>query len=107
MDFGQTVINLLEKNNMSQRTLAQRLKIAPTTLNGYIRNKHEPDYVTLIAIADIFGVSADYLLGHKTKEKPAEKILAKKFSALDSSQQELVLGMIELMLRQNEKKNTK
>lgn len=107
MNFGYTITNLLEKNNMSQRMLAQKLKIAPTTLNGYIKNKHEPDYNTLINIADIFGVSVDHLLEHKVRERPAEKVFAKKFASLDSSQQELVIGLIELMCRQNERKNQK
>ena len=59
MNIGNVIINLLDKNNMSQRELAVKLKIAPTTLNGYIKNKHEPDCTTLKSIAKIFGVSAN------------------------------------------------
>lgn len=56
MNIGNTILNLLDKNNMSQRELAIKLQIAPTTLNGYIKNKHEPDCTTLKSIAETFGV---------------------------------------------------
>ncbi len=104
MDIGYTITNLLEKHNMSQKALAELLKIAPTTLNGYIRNKHEPDYKTLIQIADIFGVSVDFILEHKVREPAAEKLFAKKFTALEPQQQEIIIGMLEIMTRQNGRK---
>lgn len=57
MNIGNVIINLLDKNNMSQRELAVKLKIAPTTLNGYIKNKHEPDCTTLKHCKNIRSVS--------------------------------------------------
>lgn len=42
MNIGNVIINLLDKNNMSQRELAVKLKIAPTTLNGYIKISMNP-----------------------------------------------------------------
>ncbi|WP_295216199.1 helix-turn-helix transcriptional regulator [Ruminococcus sp.] len=99
--FGDILLNLLEKNNISQRELAAALQIAPTTLNGYIKNKHEPDYKTLIRIADTFQVSVDELLGHEVKRSQQEMSISASFSLLTNNQKELVTEMIQLMLRQN------
>lgn len=43
-NIGSVILQLLESSGMSQRELAKRLHIAPTTLNGYIKSSHEPDY---------------------------------------------------------------
>ena len=39
------------------------MNIAPTTLNGYIRNTRQPDFELVKKIADKLGVSVDYLFG--------------------------------------------
>lgn len=47
MDFGQRLLQLLYHHGISQKQLALELKIAPTTLNGYVNNRREPDYKIL------------------------------------------------------------
>lgn len=104
MNIGNTILNLLDKNNMSQRELAIRLQIAPTTLNGYIKNKHEPDCTTLKSIAEIFGVSIDYLLDYIPCEKGEEKQLINDYYKLTVQQKELLTAMINVMIKQNSNK---
>lgn len=101
MNIGNTILNLLDKNNMSQRELAIKLQIAPTTLNGYIKNKHEPDCTTLKSIAEIFGVSIDYLLDYIPCEKSEEKQLINDYYKLTVQQKELLTAMINVMIKQN------
>ena len=104
MDIGYAIQNLLDNNNMSQKELAEKLQIAPSTLNGYIKNNHEPDYKTLICIADFFNVPVDYLLNRTTKSKPAETKLIENFRSLDNGQQEIICSLAEMMIKQNKKK---
>lgn len=101
MNIGNVIINLLDKNNMSQRELALKLKIAPTTLNGYIKNKHEPDCTTLKNIAKIFGVSIDYLLEYIPYEDNEEKQLVSDYHKLTEQQKELLTAIIKVMIKQN------
>lgn len=101
MNIGNTILNLLDKNNMSQRELAIKLQIAPTTLNGYIKNKHEPDCTTLKNIAEIFGVSIDYLLDYIPREKSEEKQLLNDYCKLTVQQKELLTAIIQIMIKQN------
>lgn len=70
MNFGNRLEILIEENEISQKQLAQKLNIAPTTLNGYLHNYREPDFSTLIRFADYFNVSTDYLLGISEIKKP-------------------------------------
>ena len=62
MKFGARLENLLEERNISQKQLSRELHIAPSTLNGYLRRNREPDFTTLIELAEYFEVSTDYLL---------------------------------------------
>lgn len=48
---------------MSQVSLALDLETFQNTISRYERLERQADYQTLIAIADYFDVSLDYLLG--------------------------------------------
>lgn len=52
---------LMFENNIKQNELAKEMHINTTTLNNYVNHKTEPDINTLIALADRFNVSLDYL----------------------------------------------
>ncbi len=53
---------------ISQKELAKMLGIAPATLSGYESGTHDPKSDILTMIADICGVSVDFLLGRKHEE---------------------------------------
>ena len=48
----------------SQYAFAQAFGVAQSTVAGWEGGKREPNYATTIRLADFFGVSVDYLLGH-------------------------------------------
>ena len=48
---------------MSQIALAMVLNMSQNSISRYETGEREADYETLIAFADYFGVSVDYLLG--------------------------------------------
>lgn len=53
---------LRKQHNITQIKLAMDLSISQNTISRYETGEREADYKTLIAIADYFGVSVDYLL---------------------------------------------
>lgn len=57
--------------NMTQAKIAADLAITPQALSYYL-NGREPDYKTLIRIADYFNVSCDYILGKSEYRNAAE-----------------------------------
>lgn len=58
---------LRQNQSVSQYQVALALGIPATTYATYEQNKATPSEGTLIKIADYFGCSIDYLLGHETK----------------------------------------
>lgn len=54
MNIGSKLRYLIEEANITQRQLADALHISPSALNGYINQGKEPDYATLVRIADYF-----------------------------------------------------
>lgn len=53
---------LREKRRMSQVTLGLELSMSQNTISRYETGEREPGIAELLAIADYFGVSLDYLL---------------------------------------------
>lgn len=53
---------LRNKNKITQIRLAMDLNLNQNSISRYESNEREADYATLIAIADYFDVSIDYLL---------------------------------------------
>ena len=53
---------LRKEKGISQLKLAMDLGMSQNSISRYETGEHEADYKTLIAIADYFNVSIDYLL---------------------------------------------
>lgn len=60
------------ERNMTQMELALELEIGNTTLQQYESGLHEPNFETLIKIADFFGVTVDYLIGRTPVRRPLD-----------------------------------
>lgn len=67
---------LRELNKLSQKDMAKKLNISIKTYVHYEYNENTPKINTLIKIADIFGVTVDYLVGHN--EKPSNLSIKQK-----------------------------
>jgi len=63
---------LRTKRRISQVKLALDLNMNQNSISRYETGEREADYDTLIALADYFGVSLDYLLGRTDDPKIAE-----------------------------------
>lgn len=59
---------LRTKRNITQAHFAKILGVARTTYAMYEQGQREPDFKTLIKIADYFDVTLDYLLGREEKK---------------------------------------
>lgn len=70
--FSKTLKSLRTQKGKSQQNMADLLGITRQGYGKYEDGKSEPDHKTLIKLADFFGVTVDYLLGHKTEDKTFE-----------------------------------
>ena len=69
MIFSERLRYLIDCEDIKIKVLAPKLNLAASTLGNYAQGTREPDFETLVRIADYFGVTTDYLLGH---EMPAQ-----------------------------------
>jgi len=62
-EIGTKIKQLRTQRNISQIALAKRLGVSKSVISSYENSIHLPPYDILIQMAQIFGVSTDYLLG--------------------------------------------
>jgi len=61
--IGETIANLRKKHKMTQEQLAQIIGVSAQSVSKWGNGTNMPDIMLLPIIADIFGVSVDYLFG--------------------------------------------
>ncbi|WP_413515835.1 helix-turn-helix domain-containing protein [Carnobacterium maltaromaticum] len=66
--------NLRTERKWLQKDVAEKIGVGRTTYAMYEQGKREPDNATLQNIAELFEVSADYLLGRNNTEKKYYKL---------------------------------
>lgn len=66
--FGEIIGYLRRKKKLNQAEIADLSGISRATWSDYERNHTQPNFSTLIKIADFFGVSVDVLLGREKIE---------------------------------------
>ena len=77
---------LRERAGISQKALAEQIGVSQQSINKYENHNIEPDIETLIALADFFDTTVDYLIG-RCEESTAGKIN----SVIELSSQEYTL----------------
>ncbi len=110
--FGDRIRDLRKANKWTQQELANKLELDRTTISKWERTDgSEPDNATLAKIADIFGVSTDYLLGRvdcpeKTIELPQTitPYLPEGFEELSPEAKEEILNFIDYIMVKYSKK---
>ena len=64
--FTERLSSLLEKNNMTQRELAERICVTAATMSRYVTGERVPNGDTVANIATALHTTSDYLLGRET-----------------------------------------
>ena len=101
---------LRHKKGISQQILAEEVGVSQQSVNKYENQAVEPDIRTMIAIADYFNTSVDYLIGHteissrieKTSpcdlNKEEEEFLS-KWRKLDQEEKDSLSSVVQNYLR--------
>jgi len=93
MTFGEKLQSLRQKAGMSQDALAEKLGVSRQAVSRWERDETMPETEKVIALADLFGVTTDYLLrsrpepeaapqGEPRKERPASHDLIDRLGYL-------------------------
>lgn len=90
INFGKRLKNLRLQNNLTQLQLAEKLGLTKSVISAYENGLRMPSYDILIAIARIFKVTTDYLLG-------AEKKYEVDLSGLTENEINALLQLVKAM----------
>lgn len=85
--LGARIASLRRQAGMSQAALARRLQISPSAVGMYEQGRREPSVDTLVTMAEVFGVTTDFLLTGKATTAAEEdrlvNMLAGSLTAID------------------------
>ena len=73
MTIGEKILNLRKARGWSQEELADRVGITRQAVSRWEAGTAKPDADKIIAICDLFGISADYLLRDAERKSAAEE----------------------------------
>lgn len=66
--IADNLINLRKANKLTQLELAEKLNYSDKAISKWERGESLPDIVILKQLADMYGVSVDYILQHHSEE---------------------------------------
>lgn len=91
-DFSLRVRQLRRQKNLSQEELGKLVGVHYTHIGRYERGTSRPSADTLKRLADVLGVSGDYLLGNSTVETARtefeDRELLRMFQEIEKSPEE-------------------
>jgi len=68
MTFGEKLQGLRQKAGLSQDALAEKLNVSRQAVSRWERDETMPETDKVVALADLFGVTTDYLLRRQAEE---------------------------------------
>mgnify|MGYP005792831903 CR=1 FL=1 len=66
--LSERMLHLRKQKNLQQKTLAEILGKSVREYQRYEHGEHEPTASSIIALAQFYGVTSDYLLGLSDEE---------------------------------------
>lgn len=69
-----------KKSGMTQQEVADAIGVVQSAYKNYEQGNREPKGEMLVKLADLYGVTTDYLLGRNTEEAPPIDKLASDFN---------------------------
>lgn len=63
MTFSDRLISIRRQRGVTQRQLAESIGVSEIAVQNYENQRRKPAFDVLIALADYFDVSLDYLVG--------------------------------------------
>ena len=94
LDFSQRLKQLRRDRHLTQAQVAKRIGVTAAMVSSYETDIRLPSYEVMVRLADLFGVTVDYLLCRQDK----------RFLDLSEEEAALVCGMVELLKKKDGKK---
>lgn len=90
VDFSLRLRQLRLDKHMTQAQVAERIGVTPSMVSSYETDIRLPSFEVMVRIADLFGVTVDYLLCREDK-----RFL--DISSLSNEEAAVVCNMVEIL----------
>lgn len=91
MTFGKRLKKARTERHMTQKQLADLLSVKHNSISNWENDINKPDPDTIELICGILDITPNFLLATSTDDfSPAEKLIIKKYRALDAHGKEMV-----------------
>ena len=115
MNIGEKIKELRIENQLTQKQLAEKLKISQSSVCEWERNQYEPTATAIKLLSSFFEVDSDYLLGIEKEKsygrqknnnlKPQEQELLSMFAFLDEDEKGKILDDCKYFYNKHVNKN--
>ena len=95
--FGQRLLNLLQKQGITQNELADRINTTEATLSRYVSGDRVPKADMLANIATALHTTSDYLLGIESDDfdfPKVERLLARNSATMSEKQKRALISAL-------------
>ena len=96
-NMAERLIELREKHKLSQTAVAKRLGVTSALISAYEKTERNPSLDRLIALADIYHTSTDYILGRSLSD-PNSCVI--EVNDLNEEQIRILRELVEIMKAQ-------
>ena len=109
LTLGERIKILQEATGVKNKEIAAFLHVAKNTVSGYVQDKSEMTFESLVKIADLFHVTTDYLLGRTDipeiplRLSDSERRLILDLRTLNPDQKAIAAQNIRFMAEQNQR----
>ena len=70
MELHEILSTLREEKDMKQHEVAEKVHVTKSAISSYGTGSSQPSYSVLVALADLYDVSIDFLLGRTQMRLP-------------------------------------
>lgn len=107
---GDVIREIRLSLGMSQVEFAAKLGISQSAVGMYEQNRRNPSPRILTKIAELAGMKAGDILnndltGNSSSMSKREQNLLEAFKKLDEDDQDIIIGKVKEMIRENEKRS--
>jgi transcriptional regulator with XRE-family HTH domain len=107
MKFGEKITQLKKAKNLSQIALAEATGISRDAISKYERGDAVPSVEYAKRIADVLGVSLDYLAGDEDKEEVLDNEAVKRIKEIQKLpilEKEKIYSVVDALIRDHKTK---
>lgn len=115
MNIGEKISKLRQEYNLNKEELANRLGYGKSIITYWEKNERTPNAQAIIALADFFQVSADYLLGRSddysvntissSDLSDDQQYIVTEYNKLSSSDKQKIVNYMAICTARAEKKS--